>query len=78
MRCRYVQRKYILGEHPKACHFTLRLDGQDWQKEFPSVGDAVAYAGSLPECEDATFAVFDSSGSQLVELRVKDNVTVAP
>lgn len=72
-----MQRKYTLCEHHKAFHFTLRQEGADWQKEFASVGDAVAYAGSLPGSEDATLAVFDCSGSQLVELRVNDDVLVA-
>lgn len=70
----YVQRKYILDEHPQAFHLTLRLKGEDWEKEFASVGDAVAYAGSLPDSEGATLAVISSSGGQLVELRVKDEV----
>lgn len=69
-----MQRKYILDEHPHAFHLTLRVEGEDWHREFASVGDAVAYAGTLPDSEDATLAVFDSSGGQLVELRVKDEV----
>jgi hypothetical protein len=69
-----VQRKYILDEHSHAFHLTLTLKGEDWRKEFASVGDAVAYAGSLPDSEGATLAVFNSSGGQLVELRVKDQV----
>ena len=38
------------------------------------MGDAVAYAGRLPGSDDATVAVFNSSGTQLAELRVRDEV----
>ena len=73
----YMQRKYILEEHPHAFHLTLRAEGEDWQREFASVGDAVAYAGSLPDSEGATLAVVNSTGGQLVELRVKDEVLLS-
>jgi hypothetical protein len=68
-----MQCKYQLFAHPHDYVFTLRLENEA-RKEFPSVGDAVAYAGRLPGSDDATVAVFNSSGTQLAELRVRDEV----
>ena len=69
----YMHRKYLLYAHPNSYVFTLKQAGANWLKEFTSIFDAVAYAASLPECDDATLAVFDSAGTQLAELRVRDD-----
>jgi len=69
-----MQGKYLLYAHSNSRVFTLKQEGQDWQREFTSVFDAVSYAGTLPDSETATVTVFGTSGSQLAEVRVQDSV----
>ena len=42
-----------------------------------SIFDAVTYASTLPDSDEATLAVFDASGSRLAELRVRDDTFAA-
>ena len=65
--------RYLLFAQPNSYIFTLKQEGERWLREFPSISDAVTYAGSLPGSEDATVSVFDAAGIQLAELRVREN-----
>jgi hypothetical protein len=69
--------KYFLFAHPNSYVFTLKQDGETWLKEFSSIFDAVAYADSLPGNDEATVAVYDATGGQLAELRVRNEALVA-
>jgi len=69
--------KYMLYAHPNSYIFTLKQTGEEWHKEFTSIYDAVAYAGSLPGADEATVSVFDPAGTQLAELRVRDDALAA-
>jgi hypothetical protein len=69
----YMHRKYLLFAQPNSYIFTLKQEGQSWLREFNSIFDAITYASSLPDSGQATLAVFDSAGSRLAELRVRED-----
>src|SRR5262245_56323126 len=73
-RNRDVHPKYLLYAHPNSYVFSLKQEGEDWEKEFNSVFDAVEFAAALPESKEGTVVVYNSMGSKLVELRVHDQV----
>ncbi len=69
----YMPCKYMLYAQPNSYIFTLKQAGEEWLKEFNSIYDAIAYAGTLPGSDLATVCVFDPTGTQLAELRVRDD-----
>lgn len=72
-----MQGKYLLFAHPQSYVFTLRQEGENWEREFHSVLAAVTYAGTQPDSEDATVIVFNASGERMVEVNIHEPVLAA-
>lgn len=47
--------------------FTLKRDGENWVREFPSLLDALQHARNLAVDTDARLTVFDEGGRPIIE-----------
>jgi hypothetical protein len=59
--------RFLLYIEFETGRFTLKRDGENWVREFPSLLDALQCARTLADDTDARLTVFDESGRSIIE-----------
>jgi hypothetical protein len=61
------KRRFLLYLELSSARFTLKREGENWVREFPSLLDALQYARNLVEDTDTRLTVFNEAGRPIIE-----------
>lgn len=61
------QQRFLLYIELHTGRFTLKRDGENWVREFPSLLDALQFARGLADDTDARLTVYDEGGRSIIE-----------
>jgi hypothetical protein len=62
-----LKTKWFQIQIAERSRFILSRDGENWTQEFPSMAEAIAYAGTLPEATGSVIAIMDGHGTLIVQ-----------
>ena len=65
-----MTRKFVLLTKPRWVGFKLTQEGENEEREFPTIPEALAYARTLPDSQGAPFIVMDEQGNEMACLTV--------
>lgn len=65
-----MTQEFLLVAQPRWLGFKLRHGGEEEERKFDSVAEAIKFVRTIPDSKDSAFVVLDDRGREMARLTV--------